>query len=502
MAGPTGLLIATATIGALTLRRRHPVATLAHSAAMFALQLALTPLPLPANIAQALAIYTAASLTIRLHTLAGSLAAGLRRSTEPQYTRNALVITALLAVPATLTWMIGNLVRGRETNLHALHQATARLHDTHRQRARFLAPQQRVAAAREIHDIVAHSLTVVIVQADAAHYAAEHPGPGDHTDTRTALATIAHTARTALTEVRDVIDVLRDPDTTDDPPEPTVNPADLTRLAAAVRAAGLPVELHTDPAAVAQTPAAVRFAVLRIVREALTNVLEHAGAHATARVSIHRTPHAVHVHIQDDGTGHRTAATTTAAGHGLHGMRERLRALDGTLTAGPRVMLTTFDSDDLLVAALRAGASGYLVKDAGPAELLTAIRAAAVGEAPVSPRLVRRLIDSFVLTAPAPPATDPPATLARLTTREREILSAIGLGLTNAEIAARLHVAESTVKTHVGSVLRKLHLRDRVQAVILAQTHATTDDPHAPGRPRARPHPQRCPPARTTPSRR
>ena len=139
------------------------------------------------------------------------------------------------------------------------------------------------------------------------------------------------------------------------------------------------------------------------------------------------------------------------------------------------VMLTTFDSDELLVDSLRAGARGFLVKDAGPAELLTAIRAAAAGDAPVAPRLVRRLIDSFVLTAP-PPAAEaaPPARLERLTDREREILALVGLGLTNAEIAARLHVAESTVKTHLGSVLRKLELRDRVQAVILAQTAGLT----------------------------
>ncbi|GAA3336233.1 response regulator transcription factor [Amorphoplanes nipponensis] len=172
----------------------------------------------------------------------------------------------------------------------------------------------------------------------------------------------------------------------------------------------------------------------------------------------------------------------------------RMPGLDGVETTRrllaapdpPRVvMLTTFDTDDLLVAALRAGASGYLVKDAGPAELLAAIRAAAAGESPVSPRLVRRLIDSFVLAAPtASTAGRPdgvPPGLARLTAREREILAAIGLGLTNGEIAARLHVVESTVKTHVGSVLRKLEARDRVQAVILAQTLGLTGEPPAPG---------------------
>lgn len=169
---------------------------------------------------------------------------------------------------------------------------------------------------------------------------------------------------------------------------------------------------------------------------------------------------------------------------GLDGV-ETTRRLLATPDPPHVVMLTTFDDDELLIAALRAGAAGYLLKDAGAAELLAAIRAAAAGEAPVAPRLVRRLIDSFVL---APPVTEPaehaPAAasrLERLTTREREILASVGLGLTNAEIAARLQLAESTVKTHFGSVLRKLELRDRVQAVILAQSQGLTGDPRPTG---------------------
>ncbi len=160
---------------------------------------------------------------------------------------------------------------------------------------------------------------------------------------------------------------------------------------------------------------------------------------------------------------------------GLDGV-ETTRRLLATPNPPAVVMLTTFQADDLLIAALQAGASGYLLKDAGPAELLSAIRAAAAGEAPVAAKLVRRLIDSFVLSAPTrvlEPA-ERSAVLERLTGREREILAAVGLGMTNSEIATRLHVAESTVKTHLGSVLRKLELRDRVQAVILAQTQGLT----------------------------
>jgi len=134
---------------------------------------------------------------------------------------------------------------------------------------------------------------------------------------------------------------------------------------------------------------------------------------------------------------------------------------------GPRVlMLTTFDLDEYVFAGLQAGASGFLLKDVPPAELLFAIRSVHAGDSVVAPSATRRLIDRFVpLLAPADP---PPAGLAGLTEREREVLVQVAAGLSNAEIATRLFVSEATVKTHVGRILAKLGLRDRVQAVVLA----------------------------------
>ncbi|MER8035744.1 response regulator transcription factor [Streptomyces hydrogenans] len=160
----------------------------------------------------------------------------------------------------------------------------------------------------------------------------------------------------------------------------------------------------------------------------------------------------------------------------------RMPGLDGIeatrriIAAGARtrvLIITTFDLDEYAYDGLRAGASGFLVKDAQPEELLAGVRAVAAGDAVVAPSLTRRLLDTYIQhlpespTAPAPVRRDDPR-LASLTEREREILTVVGQGWTNTEIADRLHLAESTVKTHVGRILAKTGARDRVQAVILA----------------------------------
>jgi DNA-binding NarL/FixJ family response regulator len=132
----------------------------------------------------------------------------------------------------------------------------------------------------------------------------------------------------------------------------------------------------------------------------------------------------------------------------------------------PRVIiLTTFDLDEPLYAALRAGASGFLLKDVRPSELVEAIRVVARGEALLAPTVTRRLLDRFVDAMPGPHR---PSGVDALTDRELEILRLVAQAASNAEIAARLVVSEATVKTHISSILRKLRLRDRVQAVVFA----------------------------------
>ncbi|MYR62406.1 response regulator [Streptomyces sp. SID625] len=129
------------------------------------------------------------------------------------------------------------------------------------------------------------------------------------------------------------------------------------------------------------------------------------------------------------------------------------------------LVLTTFDLDAYVFGALRAGAAGFLLKDTEARDLLTAVRTVARGEGLIAPAVTRRLIAEFAARAPA----GPPAALESLTRREREVLSCLGEGLSNAEIALRLSMAEATVKTHVSRLLGKLGLRSRVQAAVLSQ---------------------------------
>jgi len=152
---------------------------------------------------------------------------------------------------------------------------------------------------------------------------------------------------------------------------------------------------------------------------------------------------------------------------GMDGLEATRRVLADPAQAKTRVLvLTTFDLDDYVYAALRAGASGFLLKDAPPEQLVAGIRTIATGESLLAPSITRRLIEGFI-NRPAPCARDAP-NLQDLTPRELEVLELIGRGRSNSEIARQLVVSEATVKTHVAHVFSKLDLRDRAQAVVVA----------------------------------
>lgn len=182
--------------------------------------------------------------------------------------------------------------------------------------------------------------------------------------------------------------------------------------------------------------------------------------------------------VGEAGDGDRGVRMARALHPDVVLMDVRMPVMDGIeatrqiLSADPAIrvlVLTTFDLDEHVYAALRAGASGFLLKDVPPADLANAIRAVAAGDAVVAPQVTRRLIDTFAPRLPDPDAARP--TPLPLSDREREVLVEVARGRSNTEIAARLGVAEPTVKSHVGRVLTKLGLRDRVQIVVYAYEH-------------------------------
>ena len=154
---------------------------------------------------------------------------------------------------------------------------------------------------------------------------------------------------------------------------------------------------------------------------------------------------------------------------GMDGIEATRRIVEGG--HGRVVILTTFDRDDYLFDALQAGASGFLLKNADADQLADAVRAVGHGHALLSPEVTARVIDRMTTGAGSGAGGSEPSELSRLTEREREVLGLMGRGRSNAEIARELYVGEATVKTHVSSCLAKLHLRDRVQAVVYAHEH-------------------------------
>lgn len=227
-----------------------------------------------------------------------------------------------------LAWTLGDLMRTRRAYVGELEERARRLELERDQQARLARADERARIAREFHDIVAHSLSVVVAQADGGSYAAAH----DPAAARKALETIGMTGRKALAEMRRLLGVLR----TDDElatlaPQPDLR--QLPDLLDRMRSSGLDVRLHLD-AALPPLPAGVELAIYRIVQEALTNTLKHAGPGTAAIVRLTYKEPVLRLEISDNGRG--TSVPADGSGHGLVGMRERVALYGGTVTAGPR----------------------------------------------------------------------------------------------------------------------------------------------------------------------
>ena len=454
-----------------------------------------------------------------------------------------------------IAWVVGDNVRTRRAYLAELEARAARLEREREERAERAVIEERTRIARELHDVIAHNVSVMVVQASAG----EDVFDTDPARARESLSAVASTGRAALTELRRLLGVIRaDEDHAGYAPQPGIEYLD--ELVGQIRETGLAVELSVlgEPR---ELPEGVGLCAYRIVQEALTNTLKHADA-SEAQVSVRYVADALELQVTDDGRAAPLVNGDTT-GHGLIGMRERVALFGGELWVGARagrgfevsarlpleeprhvsvrvlicddqalvrggfraildarpeievvgeaengaqavalaerrhpdvilmdirmpvldgieatrklvadgsqarvIVLTTFDLDEYVHAAIRAGASGFLLKDVTPAKLVEAIGIVAQGDALLAPSVTRRLLERFAATLPVGDQSSD--ALAELTAREIEVLRLLAGGLSNAEIAAELVVSEATVKTHISSVLRKLGLRDRVQAVIVA----------------------------------
>jgi DNA-binding NarL/FixJ family response regulator len=261
---------------------------------------------------------------------------------------------------------------------------------------------------------------------------------------------------------------LRRTDPFEAPRDPAPGLGDLHRLAAQTRDAGVEMTVLSTGDARA-VPPDIDLAAYRIVQEAVTNVIRHAGIdRCTVRVD-HAEALTVEEAVALAGELAPDVVMMDVRMPGMDGIEATRRIVaaspaDGR--AGPHVVvLTTFDDDEYVFGALRAGASGFLVKDMTVDDILSAIRVVAAGDALIAPRVTRRLIATFATTA-APGTPRRPAT--GLTAREREVLTLIGRGRSNAEIAEDLYISVATAKAHVARLFTKLAARDRVHLVIIA----------------------------------
>lgn len=240
--------------------------------------------------------------------------------------------TVLIWMLVLFSWTLGDLTRVRRQQVRTLADRARRL-EIERQHERSLAAaDERAHIAREMHDIVAHSLSVIITQSDGARYAAA-ANPAVATET---LATVATTARTSLAEMRRLLGVLRHGDESATRPLPGL--ADLEELFLGFRAAGLPLAVEQSGAPRRTLPAGAELTAYRVLQESLTNVLKHAGPVAKARASVRWQQRGLQIDVHDDGRGASADSAGTAAGaggNGLRGMRERINLYDGSLAAGP-----------------------------------------------------------------------------------------------------------------------------------------------------------------------
>ncbi|KAA0975323.1 sensor histidine kinase [Paeniglutamicibacter gangotriensis] len=335
--GWTAAILGTAQTLPLIWRRRRP--GLAAGIIVFAhlIQVIITAELLPSQIAVPLTVYTLAAYAKRWQSFAGlaagftgALLASLRTgawtgATTLQGTVANFIGLGLLVLVA---WTFGDLARTRRLTMQTLEDRTRRLEVEREQERELAAADERSHIAREMHDIVAHSLSVIITQADGARYASEQ----DPEIARETLATISNTGRGSLREMRRLLGVLRNDGEASTRPLPTL--ADVPDLLDATRKSGLDIEFSSAGAPRRELPAGAELTAYRAIQEALTNVVKHAGPSARATVNLLWDGRGLNLHVTDNGRG-AGALSTEDTGQGLRGMAERVALYDGHILAEP-----------------------------------------------------------------------------------------------------------------------------------------------------------------------
>jgi signal transduction histidine kinase len=348
---PALILVIVALAVPIVFRRQYPAAAFAAAVTAGAVQVVAFRGPSTADVSVLILLYSLAVSRPRRASapglaicVLGAAVVAVRWQVSGDVTAwQVLLVTGLVSTPALLTWLAADSVRWRRGYYAALEEKAHRLERERDALSQVAAAAERARIARELHDIVAHHVSVMVVQADGAAFALENSPD----KTREALGAISGTGRQALAEMRRLLGMLRSPSA--GPVEP-VNPelapvpgtSQLSALLEQTRTAGVPVTFRQEGTPAAGPADGADLAVYRVVQESLTNVRRHGGPGVSAAVTIRYTVDGVTVSVTDDGRGaaaRPAPASSTAAdstGHGLSGMRERVELYGGTVTAGPR----------------------------------------------------------------------------------------------------------------------------------------------------------------------
>ncbi|ARZ68674.1 histidine kinase [Streptomyces albireticuli] len=327
----------------VALRRRSPVKMLLLATAAGVAQLILDSPQQLADFAMLVIIYTVASGPVRwasrfalIGGLLAPLIANLRWSDSGRGINQEIIGTVFMTVPFALAWVLGDSMRTRRAYWAQLEERTGRLEKEREQQAKMAVTAERARIARELHDVVAHNVSVMVVQADGAAYVLD----ASPEQAKQALETISGTGRQALAEMRRLLGVLRTEEGAEGGeyvPQPDVE--QIGDLVEEVRGAGLPVDFQVEGAP-RPLPSGVELTAYRIVQEALTNTRKHGGPDAGASVRLTFFDDGLGLLVEDDGRGAQhelyESGGADGMGHGLIGMRERVGMVGGTLDAGPR----------------------------------------------------------------------------------------------------------------------------------------------------------------------